>query len=73
LGAFGLLCVCYGGCPVACCFPPVLVRVTDSGHRCSLMLQGGTLMGLGCPAEGADTGDNRLLGGSPRVNQMTLR
>ena len=73
MGAFGLPCVCHGGCPVACCFPPELVRVTDQGHRCSLMLQGSTLMGLGCSAEGADTGGNRLLGGSPRVDQMTLR
>ena len=51
-------------CPVACCLPPVLVLVTAPGRCNSLILQRGTLVGLGCLAEGAQAVGNRRSGGS---------
>jgi hypothetical protein len=37
------------------------------------MLDGSTLVGLGCPAEGVDAGGNRPFGGSLRGSHMALR
>ena len=50
-------------CPVACCLPLVLVLVTAPGRCNSLMLQRGTLVGLGCLAEGPQAVGNRRSGG----------
>jgi hypothetical protein len=46
-------------CPVACCLPLVLVLVTAPGRCNSLMLQRGTLVGLGCLTERAQAVGNR--------------
>ena len=51
-------------CPVAYCLPLVLVLVTAPGRCNSLMLQRGTLAGLGCLTEGAQAVGNRRSGGS---------
>lgn len=37
------------------------------------MLDGSTLVGFCCPAEGVDAGGNRPFGGSPRGGHMALR
>lgn len=63
LGVFRSLCVCCGGRPVACCLPLMLVLITEPGCRGEFMLEGGMLVGPGCPAERADTGGDRLLCG----------
>jgi hypothetical protein len=67
------LCIYHGGCPVACCSPLVLVRVTEPGCCGSFMAAGGMLVGLGCPAERAGTGSDRLFCGSPRGARLALR
>ena len=73
LGAFRLLYVYYGGCPVACCLPLALVLVTEPSCRGSFILEGGMLVGLGCPAERADTGSDRLFCGRLRCRRLALR
>jgi len=67
------LCVCRCGCPVDCCLLFVFILVADPGRGGSLMLAGNTLVGLGCAAEGADAGGNRLVRGVLRSGQMPLR
>src|SRR5258706_580827 len=62
-----------GGCPVACCLPPVLVLVTAPGRCTSLMLPRGTLAGLGCLAEGAQAVGNRRSGGSAGGGHLAPR
>jgi hypothetical protein len=60
-------------CPVACCLPLALVLVTAPGRCTSLMLQRGTLAGLGCLAEGAQAVGNRRSGGSAEGGHLALR
>jgi hypothetical protein len=60
-------------CPVAYCLPLVLVLVTAPGRCNSLMLQRGTLVGLGCLAEGAQAVGNRRSGGSAGGGHLALR
>ena len=60
-------------CPVAYCLPLVLVLVTAPGRCNSLMLQRGTLVGLGCLTEGAQAVGNRRSGGSAGGGHLALR
>jgi hypothetical protein len=60
-------------CPVAYRLPLVLVLVTAPGRCNSLMLQRGTLVGLGCLAEGAQAVGNRRSGGSAGGGHLALR
>ena len=56
-----------------CRLPFVLVRVAQPGRSGSLVLEGSMLVGLGCPAEGAYAGGNRLFDGSLRGGHLALR
>ena len=53
--------------------PLVLVLVAKSGRGSPLVPDGGALMGLGCPAEGADAGGHRMFRGSLRGGHPVLR
>jgi hypothetical protein len=51
----------------------MLVLAAEPARRGSFVLEGSALVGLGCPAEGADARGNRLSRGSPRYGHLTLR
>jgi hypothetical protein len=72
-GTFRSLPVFGSGCPVDDCLPLVLVLVTGSGRGGFVMVAGNPLVGLCCRAEGMDAGGDRLLCGSLRGGQVTLR
>ena len=69
----GSLCICCGGCPVACCKPFVLVPVPPPGRYGLFMQEGNTLVSHSRLAESAGAGGNRLCGGSPRDGHLALR
>ena len=53
--------------------PFVLVLVTAPGRCNSLLLQYGSVVSLGCLAEGAEAAGNRRPGGSPGGGHLALR
>jgi hypothetical protein len=55
------------------CLPFVLIFVTEPGRCGPLMVEGNTLVCLGCPAEGTGAGGNPGLRGSLRGGHVTLR
>jgi hypothetical protein len=65
--------ICCGRGPMDCCLPLVLAPAAGPGCRSSVMVTGDTLVDLGCPAEGADAGSNRLLRISLRGSHVPLR